>query len=96
MDREEGKAGPIYDDKHLETRVETRQKAVRIALGMCTGTKAMAVTRTGAIQGRDWGLAAILTWRGFPFWPLPWVMLLCWSMGTRGCAALSLLNHRGC
>ena len=54
MDRGEGKAGPIYDDKHLETRVETRQKAVRIALGTCAGTKSVAVTRTGAIQGGDW------------------------------------------
>lgn len=54
LDRGEGKARPIYDDKHVETRVETRQKAVRIALGMCAGTKSIAVTRTGAIQGGDW------------------------------------------
>lgn len=94
--KQEGKTGPIHNEKQLEDRVEMRQKAVGIALGMNAETKALAVHTPGATLGGSWGLATVPIWRRFPFQSLAWMILLYWHMEIRGSAALSLLQHRGC
>lgn len=87
--------GPIHNEKQLEDRVEMRQKAVGIALGMNAETKALAVHTPEATLGGGWGLATVPIWRRFPFQSLAWMILLYWNMEIRGSAALSLLQHRG-